>query len=449
MGLIKIKKGLDIPIKGEPEQQVYDSASPKRVALVGYDYVGLKPTMAVAVGDKVKLGQVLFTDKKMPEVKYTSPGTGKVAAVNRGAKRVFESVVIELAGNDELTFASYPENKLAGLDRERVKNLLIDSGMWPSLRERPFGKTANPAVIPHSLFVTAMDTNPLAPDIDKVLEGKEKHFRNGLIVLSKLTDGKIFLCKRPGANIPSVDLEPLVVEEFAGPHPAGLAGTHIHFLDPVHRGKRVWYINAQDAAAVGQLFTSGKVPVERVVSLAGPAVKKPRLLKTRLGAAIGDISRGEIGEDDNRVISGSILDGRPTENSLAFLGRYHQQITSLQEGRQRKFLGWMSPGWDIFSVKKVFASSLLPGKRFAFDTYLHGGQRAIVPVGSYEKVMPLDILPTFLLRSLMAGDIEELEKLGILELVEEDLALCTYVCPAKINYGEVLRTNLTIIEKEG
>lgn len=449
MELIKIKKGLNIPIKGEPEQEVFDAPEPKQVALVGYDYIGMKPTMAAAVGDKVKLGQVLFTDKKMTDVKYTSPGTGKVVAINRGAKRVFESIVIELDGTGEVTFTSYPQNKLASLDREKVKTQLIDSGMWPCLRERPFGKTANPAVTPHSLFITAMDTNPLAPDMEKVLAGKEKDFQDGLTVLSRLTDGKLFVCKAPGANIPAPDLEAVAVTEFAGPHPAGLPGTHIHFLDPVNREKQVWYINAQDAAAIGSLFTTGKIPTERVISLAGPMVKKPRLLKTRVGAAIEDICKDEIEEGDNRVISGSILDGRGAENALAYLGRFHQQVTVLSEGKQRRLLGWMVPGWNIFSVKRVFASSLLPWKKFAFDTYLQGGLRAIVPVGSYERVMPLDILATFLLRSLVAGDVEELEKLGILELVEEDLALCTFVSPSKIDYGDVLRQNLTTIEKEG
>jgi Na+-transporting NADH:ubiquinone oxidoreductase subunit A len=449
MGLTKIKKGLDIPIKGEPEQKVYEAAAPKHVALIGYDYVGMKPTMAVTVGDRVKLGQLLFTDKKMPGVNYTSPGAGKVVAINRGEKRVFESLIIELQGDEEVTFEPFDKKKLASIDKEKVKHRMLESGLWTSLRGRPFGMTANPAHTPHSIFVTAMDTNPLAPAVEKILEGNEDAFRDGLIIISKLTEGQLFLCKAPGSHIPTAEIDSLSVEKFSGPHPAGNAGTHIHFLDPVSRKKCVWYISSQDVAAVGKFFTTGRIPVERIISLAGPAVKNPRLLKTRMGAAAADITAGEIEAGDNRVISGSILSGRTAVGSMAFLGRYHRQITSLREGKEKKFLGWLSPGLNLFSVKRVLLSSLFRRKKFDLTTSVEGGQRAIFPIGSYEKVMPLDILPTFLLRSLMVDDIEMVEKLGALELVEEDVALLTFVSPAKIDYGEVLRKNLTIIRKEG
>jgi Na+-transporting NADH:ubiquinone oxidoreductase subunit A len=294
-----------------------------------------------------------------------------------------------------------------------------------------------------------MDTNPLAPSIETILQGNEEFFRTGLVIISKLTAGKLFLCKARGSNIPTVEIDSLSVDEFSGPHPAGNAGTHIHFLDPVSRGKCAWHIDARDVAAVGKFFSSGKIPVEQIVSLAGPAVIKPRLLKTRMGAALTDITEGEIAAGDTRVISGSLLDGRDGGKTMAYLGRYHRQITCLREGKERKFLGWLSPGWRLFSVKRILLSSLFPRRKLDLTTSLEGGKRAIFPIGSYEKVMPLDILPTFLLRSLMANDLEAIEKLGALELVEEDLALCTFVSPAKINYGEVLRRNLTLIEKEG
>lgn len=449
MGLTKIKKGLNIPIKGEPEQKIYDAAAPKHVALIGYDYIGMKPTMAVSVGDRVKLGQLLFTDKKMPGVKYTSPGAGKVVAISRGEKRVFESLVIELQGDEEMSFKSFDKKKLASLDKEKIKQQLIESGMWTSLRGRPFGRTANPVHTPHSIFVTAMDTNPLAPSIEKILAGDEDAFRDGLLIISKLTEGQLFLCKTPGSTIPTVEIDTLSVEEFSGPHPAGNAGTHIHFLDPVSRGKCAWYISAQDVAALGKFFTTGRIPVERIISLAGPSVKKPRLLKTRIGAATADITAGEIETGDNRVISGSVLNGRTAGGPMAYLGRYHQQVTSLREGNEKKFLGWLSPGANLFSIKRILPSSWFRREKLDLTTSIEGGQRAIFPIGSYEKVMPLDILPTFLLRSLMVEDIEMAEKLGALELVEEDVALLTFVSPAKINYGDVLRRNLTIIMKEG
>jgi Na+-transporting NADH:ubiquinone oxidoreductase subunit A len=452
MGITKIKKGLNVPISGEPEQAVSKANPCRSVALIGYDYVGMKPTMVAAVGDRVKLGQVLFTDKKMAGVKFTSPGSGTVTAINRGAKRVFESIVIQLdEKEEEVTFDTFKENQLTGLEVEKVKTQLLDSGLWQSLRARPFGKTANPAGTPHSIFVTAMDTNPLAPAVEKILEGCETDFQNGLKVISRLTPGKIYLCKAPGAPIPAADLPSLLVEEFKGPHPAGNVGTHIHFLDPVSREKTVWYIDARDVAAVGHLFTTGRIDVERVIALAGPAVKKPRLIKTRLGASCGDLTAGELHENGSgvRLISGSVLSGRTAAKAIAFLGRYHHQISALAEARERKFFGWLSPGFNIFSSKPILISHLFRRKKFAFTTDVHGGKRAVFPLGVYEAMMPMDLETTYLLRALMVKDIEEAENLGCLELCEEDLALCSFVSPSKIEYGPVLRENLTIIEKEG
>jgi Na+-transporting NADH:ubiquinone oxidoreductase subunit A len=450
MSLIKIKQGLDIPIAGVPEQTISQGVPPKKVALVGYDYVGMKPTMAVKPGDHVKLGQLLFTDKKMEGVKFIAPASGTITAINRGAKRVFESIVIECdEKEEEITFDSFSGNQLEALDPEKIKTNLIESGLWTALRARPFGKVANPAGTPHSIFVTAMDTNPLAPSVEKILEGQENHFKNGLIVISKLTAGKLFLCKTPGASIPTADLQSLSVVEFAGPHPAGNAGTHIHFLDPVHRENTVWHIHAQEVAAVGKFFTTGKIPVERVIALAGPAVKNPRLIKTRIGACLQSITSGELTDGDIRVISGSVLSGRTAAGPLAFLGRCHQQVCALEEVQKRVFFGWLSPGLKLFSSKRILLSSLFPKKKFNFNTDTNGGKRSVFPIGTYEKVMPMDFEITYLLRALMAEDLEEAENLGCLELCEEDLALCSFVSPAKIEYGPVLRQNLTTIEKEG
>jgi Na+-transporting NADH:ubiquinone oxidoreductase subunit A len=449
MGLTKIKKGLTLPITGDPEQVISESNIPKRVAVLGDDYVGMKPTMEVKVGDRVKLGQVLFSDKKMPAVKYTSPGAGKVIEINRGEKRHFLSVVIELDGNEEITFQSYSETKLDSLTRKEIVAQLLDSGLWTSLRARPFSRVANPDVQPHSIFITAMDTNPLAPDVDKIIEGNKPNFITGLKILSRLTEGKLHLCKSPAAKIPVNGVDRLNIEEFDGPHPAGNVGTHIHFLDPVGRNKTIWHISAQDVISVGILFSTGKLNTERIVSLAGPGVKNPRLIRTRMGAAISDIVEGELNEGDNRVISGSVFMGHSAEGPVDYLGRYHQQISVLVEWRDRKFFGWLSLGSNLFSVKRILISSLTPKKKFNFTTALQGGKRAIVPSGSYEKVMPLDILPTYLLRALAVSDVEESEALGCLELDEEDLSLCTFVCPSKIDHGINLRRTLTIIEKEG
>ena len=448
MGIFKIKRGLDLPITGNPQQTISDKHI-KTVAVLGPDFVGMKPTMAVQVGDTVKLGQLLFTDKKAPAVKYTASGSGKIKAINRGEKRVLQSVVIELAGNDEITFDSFNANELQTLSREKVVNQLLESGMWVSLRCRPFSHVANPEVVPHSIFVTAIDTNPLAPSVEKILEGKDASFKNGLQILSQLTEGKVFLVKKLGANIPTIQNDKVSVEEFSGPHPAGNVGTHIHFLDPVNNDKEVWHVGAQDVAAIGDLFTKGRINVERIVSLAGSEVKEPRLVRTRIGASLTELVDGELTDAESRTISGSVLHGRKADDNLGFLCRYHQQVSVIPEVHERKFLGWLGAGLNKYSVKRSYLSSLFPNKKFNFTTNPNGELRAIVPIGSYEKVMPLDILPTFLLRALAMDNIEDSENLGALELDEEDLGLCSFVCPSKIDHGKNLRRVLNLIEKEG
>lgn len=449
MGLKVIKKGLNIPINGIPKQIINDSKYSETYALLGSDFIGMKPTMLVAEGDLVKKGQPLFTDKKMPEVNYTSPVNGKITRINRGDKRVFISIEIKETGNDEITFDSFPASQLNSLKREEVKKLLLESGMWTSLRARPFSKIANPNTTPHSIFITAIDTNPLAPSVAKVLEGKETAFEQGLIILSKLTDGKLFVCKNPIDKIPVVNLPQISVEDFSGPHPSGNVGTHIHFLDPVDRHKIVWHIGAQDVAAIGFLFTTGKLNTERIISIAGPQVKSPRLIQTKLGVALNEILKDELNDGNNRIISGSVLSGFIAKDSVAYLGRFHQQVSVLKEGTNRKFLGWLKLSGDIYSVKNVLITKLLNKTLFDFTTDKNGGNRAIVPNGSFEEVMPLDFEITSFLRTIAIKDVEEAEKLGVLELDEEDLALCTYVCPSKNEYGPILRENLSLIEKEG
>lgn len=449
MGVIKIKKGLDLPIAGEPSGQVDDSKNVKKIALLGNDYVGLKPTIEVNVGESVKLGQLLFTDKKMPGVKYTSPASGTVVEINRGEKRVFLSMVIEVAGRDEINFNSYSETELPTLTTDVIKEQLLESGLWTSLRERPMSKVANPDIAPKAIFITAMESNPLSPSIEKIIEGNEANFKNGVRLISKLTEGTLYLCKEEGTKIPEPSVHNLQIQEFGGKHPKGLVGTHIHMLHPADRNNQVWYLNAQDVVAIGQLFTTGKINTERIITLAGPSVKEPKYIKTNIGASLSDIIEGEVKDSENRIISGSVLYGRTSKKVENYLGRYHQQITVIEEHSTRDFLGWVKPSSKLFSVKKVLLSSISPSKKFGFSSALNGGERAIVPSGSYEQVMPLDILPTFLLRALAVDDVEEAEKLGCLEMDEEDLALCTYVCPSKIDHGINLRRNLTLIDKEG
>lgn len=451
--LIKTKKGLNLPITGEPEQAIHnDGGVVKSVALLGPDYVSLKPTMHVAEGDRVKLGDVLFSDKQYPQVVYTSPGCGVVKAINRGARRVLHSVIVELDGNESVAFKAYSEAELSSLSAEQIKENLLASGLWTSLRARPYSKVPDPATTPHSIFVTAIDTNPLAARPDVVIAERAQDFKNGLTVIAKLTEGKVFLCKAPTPTLPGKEIAKVEVAEFDGPHPAGLVGTHIHHLDPVGPAKTVWHLDYQAVIAIGSLFTTGRLNVERVVSLAGTLVQRPRLVRTRLGANLSDVVQGQIATDkEARVISGSVLHGRKAEDWADFLGRYHNQVTIIEEGREREFMGWVIPSREKFSFLNVLLSSLPKerGRKFAFTTAKFGSARAIVPVGVYEDVVPLDILPTQLLRSLIVGDTDMAQSLGALELDEEDLALCTFVDPGKHDFGPVLRKNLTQIEKEG
>ena len=446
--MIRIKRGLDLPITGAPEQRIQAGRPVRSVAVIGFDYHGMKPTMAVQVGDRVKLGQVLFSDKKTPGVVFTAPGAGTVSAIHRGEQRVLQSVVIDLDGDDAVEFARYGDADIDRLDHQAVRSNLIDSGLWTALRTRPFSKVPAIDARPHSIFVTAMDTHPLAADPVVVISEHKEDFSRGLRVLARIAP--VVVCHADGTQMPCSGLANVRAETFAGPHPAGLAGTHIHFLDPVHAEKSVWSLNYQDTIAVGKLFSTGRLWTERVVSIAGPMAAKPRLVRTRLGASLDELTAGELKTGKKlRVISGSVFGGRTSRGACAFLGRYHLQVSCLEEGTEREMLHYLRAGANKHSVMNLFISKLSSGKLFDFTTSTNGSPRAMVPIGNYEEVMPLDILPTQLLRALIVGDTEMAQKLGCLELDEEDLALCTYVCAGKYEYGPILRDNLTRIEKEG
>lgn len=445
--MIKIKRGLDLPMVGAPERRIDAAQQVRSVAIIGFDYNGMKPTMQVQEGDRVKLGQVLFSDKKTPGVNFTSPGAGIVKAINRGERRVFQSVVIELDGDEQETFASYSADQLGGLEPQQVRDNLQQSGLWTALRTRPYSKVPAIDSTPASIFVTAMDTNPLAADPALVIAEYADDFKHGLEVLGRLA--KVFLCKAEGVSLPGENVANVQTESFSGPHPAGLAGTHIHFLQPVSATRTVWQIGYQDVVAIGKLFTTGQLWVERIISLAGPVAKQPRLVKTRLGANLEELTAGELQDGENRLISGSVFGGRTGRGSCNFLGRYHVQVSCLAEGRERELFHYLRAGVNKHSVLNIFISKLSGGKKFAFTTSSNGSPRAMVPVGNYEAVMPLDVLPTQLLRALIVGDTETAQLLGCLELDEEDLALCSYVCAGKYEYGPILRDNLTRIELEG
>jgi Na+-transporting NADH:ubiquinone oxidoreductase subunit A len=447
--MIKISKGLDLPITGSPVQKIFPGHAVKSAALVADDYRGMKPSMLVQVGDKVKKGQAVFEDKKTPGVLFTSPVAGIVTEINRGDRRAFQSLVVEIQGDDQVQFQNFKSKAIEEYSTDEVRALLNEAGLWNNLRTRPFSKTPALDSSACSLFITAMDTQPLAAHPGVVLAEHLEDFKNGVLALSKLTP-KTYVITHKKSAVDVKGMQNVVHEVFDGPHPAGNVGTHIHFLDPVSANKTVWHVNYQDAIAIGRLFKSGEYFNQKVISIGGPLARNPRLVRTIKGANISDLTQGE--NYDNSVIryvSGSVLGGRTASGTVAYLGQFHAQITMLKEGHYREFLGWHSPGLNKFSLKNVFLSKFIPGKRFNFDTNTNGSLRSIVPIGSFEAVMPLDILPTQLLRYLMAKNTDYAANLGALELDEEDLALCTFVDPCKNEYGPVLRENLNIIEKEG
>ena len=449
MKTTRIKKGLDIPLAGPPEQRIDDGNDVNTVAVLGPDTIGLRPVMEIERGDRVKLGQPLFRNRGNKAAAHCSPGTGVVEAVNRGRKRSLQSVVIRLDGEDAAVLDATAADKLGHLSRQAVVDGLLTSGDWTALRTRPFSKIPSPDSSPSAIFVTATDTNPHAPDPAVVINDRPADFTNGLIIISKLCDGATYVCTAADSNIDIDENEQIRHAEFAGPHPAGLVGTHIHFLCPVSESRTVWHLGYQDVIAIGKLFTTGIPDVERVVSLGGSCAKKPRLLRTRIGANIDELVDGELIPQKKRIISGSVLSGRRAIGPISFLGRYHLQVSALPDVAEREFLAWARPGHKRFSALRAFASHLFHREDFAMTTSQNGSPRAMVSVGSFERVMPLDILPTPLLKALLVGDSDSARNLGCLELDEEDLALCSFVCNGKYEYGPFLRENLTDIEVNG
>jgi Na+-transporting NADH:ubiquinone oxidoreductase subunit A len=466
MALHKFQKGLDLPLPGKPTQVVRGASPCTRVAILADDFPGMKPGMAVAEGDLVKRGQLLFEDRKQPGVRHTAPGAGRVVGIHRGEKRALLAVVIDLSegerrgnpGDDEFArFESFTGASPDSLDRAQIRALLAESGLWTALRQRPFGRVPSPQADADALFITAIDTHPHAPLPEVALEGKLDDFRLGVRLVAKLIDGPTYLCVGEFSELGDDAPHGVRVERFAGPHPAGTVGVHIHTLRPVNRARKVWHLGYQDVAAIGHLFRTGRLDVSRVLSIAGAPVADPRLEKSRLGACVSEIVAADIARakadpagKEIRTISGSVLSGKRTHGEIFdFLGRYERQVSLLEEDREQNFLGWLSPGPNLFSVTRIYLSKLFTPERFKFTTSTNGSQRAMVPIGLYEKVVPMDLMPTFLLRSLIVGDLETAEKLGVLELEEEDLALCTFVDPGKTNFAPILRRNLETMEKEG
>jgi len=449
---IRIRHGLDIPISGTPEQSAYPGPPIQHVALSGLDYPGLKPKLLVAQGDTVGLGQALFIDKRDPAVQYTSPGQGTVVAINRGARRILETIVIRLeeSGVPNLSFDAVTDEEIRQLDRGGVASRLNESGLWTAFRTRPYSRVPLADSNPRSIFVTAVDTQPLAADPRVVIQPEAAAFGSGLQVISRLTQGAVYLCTGPDWDIQIPEIDRLQQVEFTGPHPAGLPGTHIHHLDPVGPDRTVWHIGYQDVITVGKLFATGKIHTERVIALGGDRISEPRLISTRLGASTNEIVKDRIEDPDTcRVISGSVLTGRSAAGKHAYLGRFQNQLSVIKEDGQQSLFGWLGLLPRLYTASSILLKKTGHKRKLAFTTSQNGRFTAMLPMGLFDKLMPLDILSSPLLRALMVKDTDQAQALGCLELDEEDLALCSFVCPAKYDYGAVLRASLEQIEKEG
>ncbi len=453
---IKIKKGLEIPLTGPPDQTVETGKSVRSVAILGPDYLGLKARMLVEPGDRVRLGQALFTDKRDPDVMYTAPGSGTVTAINRGARRALQSVVIELdeSGAEESDYIDLAGCDPAALPIEKVHSVLLGSGLWTAFRTRPYDKVPQSDSAPRSIFVTAIDTRPLAGNPEIVVAANQAAFSIGVRIVSRLTDGVVYLCTDSEWSVSLEKSEQVRHARFSGPHPAGLPGTHIHHIDPVGTDRTVWHIGYQDVIAVGKLFSEGRISVERTVALGGEGFERPRMVTTRLGANIEELSAGELAQPAAasaalRLISGSVLNGRNAAGPEAYLGRYDLQVSAIPDSGNRRFLGWLG----LFDGEYSFASRL--ARRHSHDrlqdftTAQFGRPTALVAIDAFDRVLPMDILAVPLLRSLLIRDSDQAQALGCLELAAEDLALCSFVCPGKNDYGTALNINLDQIEREG
>ena len=450
--MIRIKKGLDIPIYGTPAEDIVDSKKSRSVAVLGNDYVGMKPTMLVEEGDSVSLGQPLFEDKKNPGVLITSPAGGKIEAINRGDRRALQSIVIEVEAEEKAEeFKSFTAEELVSATSESVRHQLITSGMWAAFRTRPYSKIPSVDSSPSNVFISVLDTEPLSPDPEKIVNLRLEDFNFGISVLKRLIDCPIHISVSENSSLEIIEDEQVKKHRFSGPHPAGLVGTHMHYISPASLTNVNWTIGYQDLTAIGSLFKTGYVSTERVIALSGPQVNEPRYIKTRLGACTDELTAGELTQRENRIISGSVISGREAIGSYAYLGRYHNQISVIAEpnSKDREFMNWLTPGPRKFSKIPLFLSSLFPKKIFKFKALMNGSDRPIVPIGVYEEVLPLNMLPAMLLRNVVLMDTEKIQDLGGLELDEEDLSLCSYVCPGKYDFGSLLRAGLNKIEVEG
>jgi len=444
---VKLKKGLDIRIKGVAERILNEDVESNFYGVKPIDFPGLTPKLNVKTGDMVLAGSPLFHDKIHSGIIFTSAVSGKVVSIKRGDRRKLLEVIVEKVGDD---FIDFGKSDPAVLSREKIKESLLISGLWPSVRQRPYHVVANPEDVPKAIFISGFDTAPLGPDYNFIMDNSSASlFRSGITALKKLTDGKINLVLKDKDDSSALlkkapDVE---ISYFSGPHPAGNVGVHIHHLDPVNKGEIVWFVNLQDVLTIGSLFDQGIYKNERIVALTGSEVLHPQYYKIRSGASVSPLLKGNIKTGNLRFISGNVLTGTRIEAG-GYLGYYDSQVTVIPEGDNYEFLGWIKPGINKFSFYRIFVSSLISGKSYRLDTNLHGSERAFVMTGQYEKVVPMNIYPMQLLKAILSEDIDLMENLGIYEIAEEDFALCEFICPSKIEIQSIVRKGLDLMIKE-
>ncbi len=446
--LIRLRRGYDLKLVGEAAMEIATPAPSKTYAIQPPNFKGITPKLLVEAGTEVKCGTPLFFAKEQPEIMFTSPVSGEVVEIVRGEKRRIMEVKI-LADTSSISYEQFNKANPASLDAEAIKATLLKSGAWTLLRQRPFNRIADVNETPKAIFISAFDSAPLAPDLNFVLKGREAHLQAGIDALSKLTSGAVYLGLKHNADMATfTSLSGVQTAAFAGPHPAGNVGIQIHHTRPINKGEVVWTINAQDLATIGKLFTDGVYDPEKVITLAGSEVKQPKYLRARLGASISSLVDTNMSDGKNRIISGSVLFGDKVDME-GYLGAYDQQITIIPEGDEREFFGWLIPNYPRPSVSKTFLSYLMPNRKYKVNTSMHGEERAFVMTNEYEKVLPMDMYPVQLLKACLAADLEAMEALGIYEVVEEDLALCEFVCTSKMPVQKILSEGLDLIEKEG
>lgn len=447
---IRIRRGFDIKLKGAAEKTITELPISDVVALRPADFAGVIPKLLVEPGDEVLAGQALFYDKDRPNLRFPSPVSGEVAEVVRGAKRRILEVRI-LADREKVRYAEFPAGDPAGLDRATVIQRLVDSGCWHYIRQRPYSRIADPVDVPKAIFVSCFDTAPLAPDMAYVVGLEPENFQAGLQALKILANGKLHLGIREGGPLAEKDLASVPAENihrFSGPHPAGNVGIQIHHIDPIKKGELVWYVHPQDVIILGRLFREGRYRADRVVALAGSCVARPQYYRALTGQRMGDLINGHLSDEHSRIIQGNVLTG-VRSSADEFLGFYTNQISVIPEGDQPEFFGWLLPGLNKLSLSRTFFSWLMPKKVYNLDTNTHGEERAFVMTGQYDKVLPMNIMPVYLLKAILAQDIERMEQLGIYEISEEDFALCEFVCTSKIDVQQIVSMGLEYMRKEG